>query len=567
MSRNRILVIGGYGVFGGLLSRRLAAHPDFDVMVGGRTLAKAEAHCRAYGGRPVVCDTSGDIAETIAALQPFVVIDAAGPFQNYGNDPYRVARAAISANAHYLDLADDPGFVVGIGDLDRQAREAGVTVLSGCSSVPAISSAAVDAMAHDIVDLDTIESLISPGNRAPRGNSVIAAILAQVGRPLRVWRGGAWTEDVGWGRLERRAITTPDGRSLGRRWVSPIGAPDLLLFPQHYQARTVRFLAGLELSVMHVGLWASGWLVRFGVLRSLVPLSRTFRRMADWLYRFGSDRGGMCVTVVGRDAAGRWLSRTWTLVAEAGDGPQIPATPAYLLVHRLCDGAVPTGARACIGELALSDIETGLAPFAITTGKNECHIKPLFRTVLGDDFDALPAPLRRLHDVGGTAAFTGRSEVVRGRSFVARSLGWVFGFPPTASDVPVHVMMERIGDQERWTRTFGKASFRSTFVRPAQAKPGDVIERFGCFAFQLKLSVADGRMNFPVERARVFGLIPLPKWLTPVSETSEHVGDDGRAWFDVAVSLPGVGPLVSYRGWLQPAPQSASAGVTTEHSR
>ena len=60
-------------------------------------------------------------------------------FRPYGRDPYRVARAAIAAGAHYIDLADDGAFVAGIGALDEEAKAAGVAVISGASSVPAIS--------------------------------------------------------------------------------------------------------------------------------------------------------------------------------------------------------------------------------------------------------------------------------------------------------------------------------------------------------------------------------------------------------------------------------------------
>ncbi|MFV0409912.1 MAG: hypothetical protein ACK5LJ_09515 [Paracoccus sp. (in: a-proteobacteria)] len=76
-----------------------------------------------------------------------MVVDAARPFHAYGDDPYRLARTAIAAGLHYLDLSDNAAFRAGITALDAQTRAAGCCVISGLSSVPALSSAAVRALA------------------------------------------------------------------------------------------------------------------------------------------------------------------------------------------------------------------------------------------------------------------------------------------------------------------------------------------------------------------------------------------------------------------------------------
>lgn len=227
-----ILIIGGYGVFGGKLAQALARDARFDVVVAGRSLAKAEAFCDTYGGCAMVLDTtSTDLAAEIAAQRPFIVVDAAGPFQGYGRAPYRIAKAAIACGAHYLDLSDDAGFTAGIAELDGAARAAEVMVLSGVSSVPAMSSAAVQELAHGMVDIQLIDSVILPGNRAPRGMSVMRAILAQVGKPLQMWRDGQSEEVVGWSDLRGEVLNIQGVAPVNGRRSSLIGAPDLALFP------------------------------------------------------------------------------------------------------------------------------------------------------------------------------------------------------------------------------------------------------------------------------------------------------------------------------------------------
>ena len=243
-------------------------------------------------------------------------------------------------------------------------RGAGVAVISGASSVPAISAAALDELVPGLASVAVVGAAILPGNRAPRGLSVVQAIVGQAGRPLQVWRGGAWAE-------RRRGATSRGSRCkpmaphrFANRLASFIGAPDLVLFPRRYGARSALFRAGLELKIMHLGLWLLALPVRFGLLRSIVALASPLKWIADRLEGFGSDRGGMVAYAIGRDSNGRAVERRWTLIAEAGDGPQIPPTPALLLALRLLGGEpVATGARPCVGVLRLDEIEAGLSAF------------------------------------------------------------------------------------------------------------------------------------------------------------------------------------------------------------
>jgi saccharopine dehydrogenase-like NADP-dependent oxidoreductase len=192
---SRVLVLGGYGVFGARVSAGLVAD-GWDVIVAGRSLTAAQAHCTAQGGKPMVLNRNAhDFATQVAGVAPFAVVDAAGPFQAY--DDAHVVQAAMAAGAHYLDLSDDAGFTAAITAHDGMARDKGLVVLSGASTVPALSSAIAADLVAGLMDVHLIESTILPGNRAPRGLAVIAAILAQVGRPLTVWREG-WVTRERW---------------------------------------------------------------------------------------------------------------------------------------------------------------------------------------------------------------------------------------------------------------------------------------------------------------------------------------------------------------------------------
>src|SRR5439155_26558140 len=147
---------------------------DLEVSIAARRLDRARR--RAAGlppdrARAITLDRKAVTADLLRASGASVVVDAAGPFQ--GAD-YRVARAAIAAGMHYLDLADGRDFVAGFATLDAEARAAGVVALTGASSTPALSCAVLDRLTAGWRQIDRIEIAISPGNRgSPRGLAVI----------------------------------------------------------------------------------------------------------------------------------------------------------------------------------------------------------------------------------------------------------------------------------------------------------------------------------------------------------------------------------------------------------
>ncbi|MCC2655533.1 MAG: Saccharopine dehydrogenase [Panacagrimonas sp.] len=562
-----VLIAGGYGVFGGRLARLLAARGDLRVVVAGRSLASARAFCEALGGKaePLLFDRDADPMPTLRALRPWCVVDAAGPFQAYGEevDPYRLAHAALACGAHYLDLSDDADFTAGITQLDEAAHMAQRVAISGASTVPAISAAAVRTLREGLARIDVIESVVLPGNRAPRGLSVMRAILAQVGRPLRLWRGGDWTEVPGWSGLRRDGLELRDGTRVASRWSSYIGSPDLRLFPAAFGARSVLFRAGLELSLLHWSLWLLGWLPRLRVVRSLEPWARALRWIADRFERFGSDRGGMRVDVIGRDNDGHARRHTWTLIAERGDGPYVPALPSACLIDRLLRGELAPGARACLDDLQLGDIEAASVVLPIRCGRQAASAETLYERVMGRaEWSRMPEPVRDAHDLFDQRVFVGEARISAGGNALAWIVARVMRFPPAIECTPVRVTMQRNHDgSETWTRAFGRHRFGSTLSRRDSDPPGRIRERFGPMSFRLALPADESGLRMPLERGQWLG-IPLPGWLTPRSDTREFVDAQGRFCFDVDISLPLLGRVVRYEGWLQPDAAAALPAIT-----
>jgi Domain of unknown function (DUF4166)/Saccharopine dehydrogenase NADP binding domain len=537
-------VIGGSGAFGRRLADLLLRTTPFEVIVAGRDRARFEASFAANPGVGfVTLDARWATAEDLRGIGAFAAVDAAGPFQ--GSD-LRFPRTVIAAGIHYVDLADARDFVGRFGELDADANAAGVVALTGASSTPALSNAVLDRLTEGWSEIDRVEIAISPGNRAPRGLSVVQAILSYAGKPVRVRDCGRWLERPGWGLTVHRTLP-----GLGRRWLSLVETPDLDIVAERTGARTVLFRAGLELSVLHLGLATASLLVRAGLLRSLAPFARAFRRIAELLLPFGTDRGGMIVDAYGCDAQRCPAHGSWWLLAEAGDGPFVPVLPALAALRMLADGSIASGARPCVGVVPLDRIEAEFDLLRITTGMQVGVPACLYADVLKADFDLLPAPLRRLHEPVGATRHRGIAEVQGPGSVLARMFAGPFRFPAEPTSVPVTVDIVPSPGRERWTRDFGGRSFASTLQR--SARPGCIVERFGPLSFELHVQVEPDGVRAMRIVAWWFGPLRLPRVLAPRSAATERVDEQGRFCFDVELTLPfGLGRLVRYRGWLEP---------------
>lgn len=354
----RVLVLGGYGNFGGYVCRALAADGRIQLIVAGRNRAKAEVFAQGLDAANPAEAALVDIdnpAAAMAALRPGLVIHTVGPFQS---QDYRVAEAALACGAHYCDLADARAFVAGIGALDDAARAAEVAVIAGASSVPCLTAAYLDSAQGEFAAIERVDYGISAAQQTNRGLGTASAILSYVGQPFTTLRDGAMRRVFGW-----QGIHSEVYPELGRRWFGYCDIPDLALFPARYPTlRSMRFRAGHEIALLHFGTWLLSWLVRPRLLPRLDRWSDALLRASFLFDRWGSGRSGFHMTIAGIGNDGAPLVRRHWIIARQGHGPNIPCMPAILLARKLAAGeALPPGARPCLDLIDLDEFLAALA--------------------------------------------------------------------------------------------------------------------------------------------------------------------------------------------------------------
>ncbi|MFJ7142511.1 saccharopine dehydrogenase family protein [Pseudomonas protegens] len=350
----RVLVVGGYGNFGSIICRYLMHLPGLQLVLSGRDplkLAAKVAALQAQGAQ--ACEGwCGDAmgGRWVAALRDLNidwVIHTGGPFQGQS---YDVARGCIEAGVNYCDLADCRQFVGGIGALDAQARAAGVTLLSGCSSVPTLSAAIIDEHRERFSRIDRIEHGISSSAKMP-GLSTIQGVLAYAGRPILQLKDGQPLPVIGWQGLTLRKLPR-----LGTRLVANVDVPDLDLFAERYGAHTLSFKAGAGLKIAGLANALLAQAVKLGLIADPAPWAARLYRCGTWFEGFGDGLSAMYVDVHGLGQDGQPLSMHAQLTATHDHGPEIPSCAAVAVVHKLLAGHVPApGARSSAGEVSVEE--------------------------------------------------------------------------------------------------------------------------------------------------------------------------------------------------------------------
>ena len=357
---SKVLILGGYGNFRKRIAHLLTRH-NVPVIIAGRDADKAGMLARTLPAglaETAVFDARQTLSAQLKALSPTVVINTCGPFQT---SDYAVAETCIKHGTHYIDLADARDFVTNIRTLDGRAKGNNVAVISGASTVPGLTSAVIEHLRPQFSAIDTLDFGIAPGQKAERGLATTQAILGYVGRKLKPCAG--YETRYGWQDLHLQKYP-----GIGSRLMANCDVPDLDLLPEKYDIKKIRFSAGMENPIVHLGIWTLSWAVRAGFPFYLSKHSAALLAVSSWFDFLGSADGGMHVILQGKDKAGNPISTKWFVIAVDGDGPYIPTVPAVVLTRKILTGQFrAAGAMPCVGLVSLEEYLHELKDFKVET--------------------------------------------------------------------------------------------------------------------------------------------------------------------------------------------------------
>ena len=549
----RVLLIGATGTFGERLARLV--EEDVELVLAARGRARLEALAGELGAEWQQLDRNAPLGGQVEGAVD-VVVDAAGPF--HAESSPEVVGWCLAEGVDYLDFSDSSAWSAGLMELDAEAHAAGIAVVTGLSTYPGVSGAAVEAL-REGREVSRIEAGIAPGPEVAIGRSVVESIARQAGeRVVPVRRRGRVKRIKGLLRVgsKERIISVPGEPPLRELRFVAVDAPDAYVqeveWLQCGAAVRPQWLQGLLSGVARLRAWR--------LVPSLTGLAPLMHRVQAALPK-RRGRGGMYVR-----ASGEGWGATWHLLAPGHVGPKIPALPAASVLRDLAAGRrLPSGVRwgtEPFGEpLRLEAMKGDMVRLGIVHGIRREGEVDVYPVTMGESFATLAPEVQDLHRIGKRSVFAGRARIVRGRNPLSWGVAELFGFPDAGEDVPVTVTLSRKGYREVWERNFGGAVTRST----QEVQDTVIVERFGPVAVRLLPVAREGRMHLETLGWSVLG-VPLPKALAPGGVIFEEARD-GRFHFHVDLRAPGFGRIVFYEGWLERVEAAAKTGLITALSR
>jgi len=361
----KVLILGASGLFGSRLAHLLATSDlPIHLVLAARTWSNLKTLKDTLASHPD-CRAPIDILKLdmndektlvhnhLSINRPDILVNTSGPYQAMSLD---LVSICVELNINYFDLCDHSDYCNQVvAKFHTRAQSKNISLITAASSVPSLSSAMVYKLLPQFKSVEQINMGITPGNHTPRGFATVHSILSYVGKPFRSKINGQSKTIYGWQDLSTRTYPI-----LGKRYLSNCDVPDLTLLPRYLpHIKTIRFQAGLELPILHLGLWSLSILPRYLPL-NLCLFTNSFIKVSQWFIKKGTSHGAMHVELTGQlntKGMGRQVSRCIYIIAQNNSGPFIPVLAPFILIKQLICKQLPPGAQIAFNLIDLSQFE------------------------------------------------------------------------------------------------------------------------------------------------------------------------------------------------------------------
>ncbi|MDQ3940558.1 MAG: saccharopine dehydrogenase NADP-binding domain-containing protein [Actinomycetota bacterium] len=298
----KVLVLGASGVMGRRAAAELARAAEVTSLVLSARDARAEQLAEILGGikeniSHLQLDVTDRPALQAAMRNVDVVVSCAGPFYLHEVD---CVRAAIDTATHYVSLCDDHVVIDRVVAQDAAARDAGITVVSGCGVSPGITNFLVAQAAQELDAVDEIELALAGSSADRSGPATVLHFIVQMSADATFI--SDYSNDRVPGATAPKLVYFPE--PVG--WVETFrcGHPEMTTLPLvHGDLRTLRYRAGLTeraaMDVLRASL-ATGLLSTEQNRRLWLKLSNPVRPLLESMPPRGAAWTGLRVDVHGQ---------------------------------------------------------------------------------------------------------------------------------------------------------------------------------------------------------------------------------------------------------------------------
>jgi saccharopine dehydrogenase (NAD+, L-lysine-forming) len=364
----RIVVLGGCGIVGTQAVKALVATDDFDeIIIGDINKEKADGYVAEMGdsrldSAEVDLTDLSMIKEVIKDAD--VVLNCSGPFYKLGPT---IMRAVIDSKVDYVDICDDLDATRALLDMDKHAKNAGISALIGMGSSPGVANLLAKFCAtHMLDEVESIDIFHAHGGEPSEGPAVVAHRIHSMTTPIPVYLNGEYTTVDYFGEDGIALREAVDFHQIGSFTCYPYPHPETITLPRYVKCKRVTNLGcvlpplyyQLTQDVVRVGMISEdpvevrGQLVSprdFAIAYVIKERERLLRET-----KFGEQRGCLRITVKGiEDGEFRQYNFQMSSIGQSmGEGTGIPAAFGAILMHRgkiTEKGVLPP--EACVNPL------------------------------------------------------------------------------------------------------------------------------------------------------------------------------------------------------------------------
>jgi len=171
---NKVVILGGVGVVGGVVSTFLSNTDDFDeIVIADINLLAAEKMAKDLNEKvSAVKFDAMDIDSIKSVIEGAnIVVNCTGPYYKFEKT---ILSTVIEAGINYVDVCDDTGATYDALELDDLAKKAGVIALIGMGSSPGVTNLLAGYAANELLDeCESIEMFHIHGGEVSEGAGVI----------------------------------------------------------------------------------------------------------------------------------------------------------------------------------------------------------------------------------------------------------------------------------------------------------------------------------------------------------------------------------------------------------
>jgi Saccharopine dehydrogenase NADP binding domain len=189
-----IIVLGGAGDMGSRAVEDLAATAGVGrVTIADRNVTAAQAIATRLAGQGAVVDVrridADNHQELVEAMRGYdAAASALGPFHLF---EVKLVRAAIEAGVPYASICDEwEAAGATIDQFSQQARDKGITVITGLGTSPGLSNVGIWYLAQQLDRVRQADVYVYQPLNAGGGEAVVRHMLHIISGQVVAWRGG-----------------------------------------------------------------------------------------------------------------------------------------------------------------------------------------------------------------------------------------------------------------------------------------------------------------------------------------------------------------------------------------